>query len=64
MVFHGYGMVHFDECRFSNVKWTFADSAFRTVDFMASMYQAGAKELIETMIGKIRSGETPDPTMH
>lgn len=64
MIFHGFGIVHFDDCRFMNVRWTFADAAFRTLDFMAALYQAGAAELIESMIERIRNGVPPHPPVH
>lgn len=57
LVYHGHGLIGLDGCSFNAVKWTFADAAANTLQFMQGIYHGageGGKELIETTFNNIR----------
>lgn len=47
--------------RFTDCKWSFIGPASTTLSFMAAMYRAGAKELVEATCNSIM-GKGPKPT--
>ena len=60
LVYHGFGPVSIVGCSFHNVKWTFADAASHTMNFLAGLYAGageGGKSLIESVFIDIRSGK-------
>ena len=59
LVFHGVGKIGMEGCSFSSVRWTFADAAANTVQFMTALYHGagpGGKQLIESTFENIRAG--------
>jgi hypothetical protein len=61
LIYHGYGPVGMEGCSFTNVRWTFADAAASTLNFMKSLYVGageGGRKLIEQTFNNIKSGQT------
>ena len=64
LIYAGYGSVSLAGNEFIGCKWTFIDSAQRTIQFMTALYHGGAKELIEKTIENIRKSQHPDIGIH
>ena len=64
LVYHGYGPIGMEGCSFINSRWTFADSAANTVQFMAALYHGageGGQKLIEMTFENIKAGRPLGP---
>ncbi len=61
LIYHGFGPIGMDGCSFTKIRWTFADAASNTVNFMASLYHGageGGRNLIEKTFENIKAGRT------
>ena len=59
LIYHGFGPIGMEGCSFKNIRWTFSDAAFNTVNFMASLYAGageGGRQLIEKTFENIKAG--------
>jgi hypothetical protein len=54
LVFSGLIPAHLEGCYFNNCKWEFAGPAANTFGFLATLYAAGARELVEKTFDNIR----------
>jgi len=60
LVYQGSLVVGLVECSFHDVKWSFADAAARTINFLAELYHGageGGRQLVEQTFDKIRRDE-------
>jgi len=60
LLYHATLPVIMDGCIFEECTWSLGGPAQAMVQFMAGLYQAGAKELIDNTFESIR-GNTPKP---
>ncbi len=59
MLFHGFGPVAMDRCRFVDVQWTFSGAAATTLTFLTALYKGAGnsgKAVVEEAFKDIRGG--------
>jgi hypothetical protein len=59
LIYHGFGPIGMEGCSFTDSRWTFADAAANTVQFMASLYKGageGGQKLIDATFENIKTG--------
>lgn len=64
VIYAASGDVSLKGCKFFDTKFTFANSAQRTIQFMTALYHGGFKKIIEDTFENIRKGQHSSFMIH